>query len=285
MIVHDAVSEELQLVADIRFTAIGHLGAAHAAAFSADSCAEEVHCHLQIADRIDVAVDVEVAVASRERIDGLLGLHHNAAWFGNGHLFLADVLSDVALGQGGEVAWAACVQVNECPGAQGVAERLVRAWGLDGKQVVGILAINARHPRFDGIILARGGHAVHFDDKASQHPHVVAANHVLESKTTGISVHTSTTENLIAQQAPREVARVVFGEGFNAIGCRIFLRFHGYCLLIVSEKRYAILYIDVAEGHTILYIGRTFAIRAPASCANRSVHLLRRLPTSCRQHG
>ena len=218
------VAEDVEAVAAIAFQAVAHFDARHAVPV-VPRFGEGVEHHVNVADGIDVPVDVEVAVDGRV-LEHRFGRHAaSARGTCHRHLFGQHHVGETAVGERFEIDGLARGVVDERPSGRAVAVDAAICTA-DGVEAVGELPEDALHPRGNRIVVARARQGAHFEDEACQHPSLAVLLHVGVPEPMGFSVERGGAQDLVAQVAPRESSGVVFLKGFDPKGESEFFLYH-----------------------------------------------------------
>ena len=82
-------------------------------------------------------------------------------------------------------------------------------WTQHTEMTVGKLTVEFIYPSLDAKMLSRTGQFLHLDNESGKYPHMVAAYHLLITKSMLACVHRSTTEQEVAQVAPGKISAII----------------------------------------------------------------------------
>jgi len=215
-IVADGLLVEAESVAEIGLCLVCNFEAVDALLLE-PLAGEEVEDVLDVFDAVDVTIDIDIAVIGVDGADKLrvCEAETSVAFYWANVLFLGHyIIQDVAIVEGEEVARLACLKVNHCPNAAGIAKRRAVST-VDGEVTVGEIPHNALHPRPNLAMLMLLGHFHHFYAKAREHPCVLRLIERTDAPAAPLRMVACSVKHVITKHTKEDAACEIYMKGLN----------------------------------------------------------------------
>ena len=184
----------------------------------------EVEDVLDVFDRVDVAIDIDIVVVGVDGADerGIVGHLYTTALVDGTLLVFDNPVVDGAVVDGEDVGGLARLCVDHRPDGTAVAIHFTIL--ADNAEVTGGEVAHGRfHPRLDIELGVLYRHLVHLDGEAREHPRAVDSQQIFHAEATSRGVKVGGVEHVVAEMAHEEVLREVAVEGIGEKVVRSYL--------------------------------------------------------------